>query len=112
MANTNNKKDPIAERLKQMNQSKEAMKNKPNVMQTIATGEEEKPDFMKMAEELEAQKEEKVSENSGYVKDTIYIREDLYKAMQALCIKQGDKKRHVNNSYEDYLSKMYKQMMK
>ena len=79
-------------------------------MQTIATGEEEKPDFMKMAEELESQKELK-SENDGYIKDTIYIREDLYRAMQAICTRQGDKKKNVNQAYEDFLTKVYKERM-
>lgn len=112
MAN-NTGKDLISERLKAMNTDKEQLKQeKPNVMQTIATGEvEEKPDFEKMAEVLESQKIEKVSENQGYIKDTIYIREDLYKAMQALCVKQGDKKTYVNMAYENFLTQEYKRRM-
>lgn len=103
-------KDLISERLKKMNEDKAALKEgKPNVMQTIATGEEEKPDFMKMAEVLEAQKEENVSALQGATKDTIYIRDDLYAAMQAICVKQGDKRKHVNAAYEMYLTHIYKQ---
>ena len=104
-------KDLISERLKKMNESKDSVKEKkPSVIQSIATGEEEKPDFMKMAEELESQKELK-SENDGYIKDTIYIREDLYRAMQAICTRQGDKKKNVNQAYEDFLTKVYKERM-
>lgn len=104
------KNDLLNQRLQEIQKDKEeADKNKPGVMQTIATGEEEKPDFMKMAEELESQKELK-SENDGYIKDTIYIREDLYRAMQAICTRQGDKKKRVNESYEQYLTKVYKDM--
>ena len=103
-------KDLITERLKQMNESKETLKkDKPNVVESIATGKEEKPDFMKMAEALEAQKGEKVSLLDNAVKDTIYIRKDLYSAMQSLCQKQGDKRKHVNAAYEMYLTHIYNQ---
>lgn len=106
------KNDLLNQRLQEIQKDKkETDKNKPGVMQTIATGEEEKPDFMKMAEELESKKELK-SENDGYIKDTIYIREDLYRAMQAICTRQGDKKKNVNQAYEDFLTKVYKESMK
>lgn len=107
-----NSKDLIAERLRRMNENNESLKpESKSVIDKIATGKEEKPDFEKMAEVLEAQKDPK-SENDGYVKDTIYIREDLYKAMQALCVKQGDKKFRVNSAYEMYLTKIYKELHK
>lgn len=105
------KNDLLSERLKAVQKEKEAdEKNKPGVVNTIVTGEEEKPDFIKMAEVLEAQKEERVSENSEYTKDTIYIRTDLFNALQALCVKQGDKKRLVNEMYEEFLTKKYKEL--
>ena len=104
-------KDLLADRLKEMNKKREELKHeKPNVVDTIATGNEEKPDFIKMAEVLESKKEEKVSENSAYTKDTIYIRNDLFKAMNALCVRQGDKKRLVNQMYEEFLTKKYKEL--
>lgn len=107
-----NKNDLLNQRLEEIKKSKEESdKNKPGVVQSIVTGEEEKPDFMKMAAELEAQKEERVSENLGYTKDTIYIRDDLFQAMQALCTKQGDKKKFVNQAYEEFLTKVYKERM-
>lgn len=105
-------KDLISERLKVLNQNNETLKNekKQNVVEKIATGKEEKPDFMKMAETLEAKKVESVSKNQDYTKDTIYIRDDLYAAMQSLCTKAGDKKKHVNAAYEMYLTKKYKEL--
>ena len=107
------KNDLLNERLKAVQKEKEAdEKNKPGVVNTIVTGEEEKPDFMKMAAVLEEEKEEKKSANEGYIKDTIYIREDLYKAMQALCVQQGDKKMLVNAAYEEFLTREYKRRMK
>ena len=103
-------KDLIAERLKAMNEGKKALKqDKPNVVQNIATGEEEKPDFEKMAAVLATQREEK-SVNDGYQKDTLYIRRDLFNALQALCSVPGDKKHHVNAAYEMYLTKIYKDL--
>lgn len=106
------KNDLLNQRLKAIqNDKKETDKNKPGVMQTIATGEEEKPDFMKMAEELEAQKKERKSVNDTYIKDTIYIREDLFNALNALCVRQGDKKRLVNQMYEEFLTKIYKERL-
>lgn len=106
------KNDLLGNRLKTLQEQNKALKQeRPDVVQNIASGavaaEEEKPDFMKMAEALEAQKSERVSENEGYTKDTIYIRNDLYAAMQALCDKQGAKKAHVNAAYEMYLTHVY-----
>lgn len=106
-------KDLIAERLKAMNENKETLKQeKPNVVDNIVTGKVEKPDFLKMSEILEAKKKEEECPPSKdeYVKDTIYIRSDLHKAMNALCIHQGDKKMHCNKAYELYLTKIYKEM--
>ena len=107
-------KDLLADRLKEMNKNREALKQeKPNVVDSIATGKmDEKPDFMKMAEVLESKKEERKSELDGYTKDTIYIRTDLYNALQALCVRQGDKKRLVNQMYEEFLTKVYREKMK
>lgn len=105
------KNDLLNERLKAVQKEKEAAESgKPGVVNTIVTGEEEKPDFMKMAEVLETKKEERVSENEFYQKDTIYIRKDLFNAMNALCEKQGDKKKFVNQAYEEFLAKKYKEM--
>jgi hypothetical protein len=103
-------KDLIAERLKAMNESKEELKQqeKASVIDNIATGKEDKPDFMKMAGALEAQK--LASVNDEYIKDTIYIRADLFNFLQSLCKVPGDKKYHVNRAYEMYLTQIYKEM--
>lgn len=105
-------RDLIAERLKAMNEGKNALKqDKPNVVQNIATGEDEKPDFEKMAAILATQKEgQQKSVNEEYQKDTLYIRRDLFNALQALCSVPGDKKHHVNAAYEMYLTKVYKDL--
>lgn len=108
-----NNKNLIADRLKKINEDNESLKNdKPNVVDNIVTGKEEKPDFMKMAEVLEEKKRKEPGKNENYTKDTIYIRDDLYRAMQSLCINQGDKKYHCNAAYELYLSKIYNEKKK
>lgn len=106
-----NNKNLIADRLKKINEDNKSLKNdKPNVVDNIVTGKEEKPDFMKMAEVLEEKKRKEPGKNENYQKDTIYIRQDLYNALQALCINQGDKKKFVNEMYEDFLTKKYKEL--
>lgn len=108
------KNNLLSERLRNVQKEKEeiAEKSRPDVVSTIVTGEEDnKPDFMKMATALKKQSEEKKSSNDGFVKDTLYIREDLFNAMQALVLQSGDlKKNHVNAAYELYLTKMFKEM--
>lgn len=105
--------DLLKKRLQEINESKkENESNKPDVVNTIVTGKEEKPNFSEIAAQLEERKrklkEGETGANDGYVKDTIYIRKDLWEAMQALCIEKGDKKNHVNAAYEDYISKMHR----
>ena len=68
-------------------------------------------EMMRIAAELKKQKEEKKSSlNNDYVKDTIYIRSDIYEAFNALCIKQGDKKKYANEAFKDFVLKKYNQM--
>lgn len=76
------------------------------------TGEEERTelDYTRIAEEL-AERQKAVTErkglNDGYTKDTIYIRDDLYKAFNALCVERGDKKQFANEAIEDFIKKKY-----
>lgn len=105
-------RDLISERLKALNESKEDLKqdNKQNVMQTIATGEDEKPDFERFAASLDAQAES-VEITGTERKDTIYIREDLFRAMNAYVKYTGKTKKHiVNEMYEQYLEKAYREL--
>lgn len=76
------------------------------------TGTKGMEDKMKeIAAQLKKQKEEKQSSlNDEYVKDTIYIKREIYDAFNALCIKQGDKKKFANEAFADYVLKKYNQM--
>lgn len=104
------KNDRFKERLSGINDGSK-IENKKEVIQQIIHQEEETPDFSKIAEELALRhEEEKHSLNDGYVKDTIYIQEDIYKAFNALCVKRGDKKQFINEALAEYVAKRYKEI--
>ena len=75
--------------------------------------EQEAPDFAKIAEELQQRHEqEKRSLNDRYIKDTIYIEENIYKAFNALCTERGMKKQLVNEALADFVQKKYRELQK
>ena len=101
----------IQEKLKQMQTG--GQQDKKKVIDGIANPEVEKPDFAKMAEELQARHEQKKhSVNDGYVKDTVYVREDLYRAFNALATKRGMKKELMNEAIADFVLKKYKEIQR
>lgn len=68
-------------------------------------------DFKDIAAKLEARKKQEAKgENEGYIKDTIYIEETLYKSFNALCLKRGDKKKYTNQAIADFIKKKYKEL--
>ena len=102
-------KSRINERLSEL--QKTDAPDKSGLVPKLLHQQEEQTDLSKIAEELQKRHEEEaVGENEGYIKDTIYIREDLYKAFQALCLKRGDKKKHANAAYEQYILNEYKKL--
>ena len=103
----------------QINKRLEAMRKQENVnmpsavIDGIVHQEEEKTDFSKIAQELQERHEkEAVGANENYVKDTLYIESDIYKAFNALCVKRGDKKIHVNRALAEYVEREYKKLKK
>ena len=103
----------------QINKRLEAMRKKENesqptkVIDKIVNQEEVKPDLKKIAQELqERHQKEAVSANSGFIKDTLYIEEDVYRAFNALCVKRGEKKTRVNEALREYVEKEYKKIKK
>lgn len=89
-------------------------KNRESQAEMLAQMTEQKtdqPDFEAIAEELEERKrQEGKGENEGYVKDTIYIEENIYKSFNALCIKRGDKKKYTNQALAEFVAKKYKEL--
>lgn len=72
---------------------------------------DETPDFSAIAEELrKRQEEEKHSMNENHVKMTIYVREDIAKAMESLYLKRGDHNRIVNEAMAQYVEREYKRL--
>lgn len=106
----------INEKLKKIAESKTKNEGKQLQAQSemrsqMTEQKDDTPDLAAIAEEFKKRHEEKATgANDGYTKDTIYIEDALYEAMQALCLTRGDKKHHVNNAYRDYILKMHKQL--
>lgn len=99
------------QKLQEINQVGNKPEHKREVIQQIVHQEEDKPDFEKIAEELaQRHEEEKRSLNQGFVKDTIYIQEDVYKAFNALCTERGMKKQYVNEALALFIKKKYKEI--
>lgn len=88
-------------------------KSHEELLKQLADQKDDTPDFEKIAEELQRRhEEEKRSLNTGYVKDTIYIEENLYKAFNALCTERGMKKQYVNQALADFVQKKYREIQK
>ena len=106
------KNNKLQDRLAGLQQEKETIKgNSGKVISGIINQEQETPDFAKIAEELQQRHEEEArSLNHGYVKDTIYIEENIYKAFNALCTERGMKKQLVNEALADFVQKKYREL--
>lgn len=103
--------ETLEERIKRLQEEKEAAKaaNESKLVEEF-TGSEP-VSFEEIAKELEKRKDAEVkSKLTGFRKDTIYIREDIYAAFNALCIKQGQKKAYVNEALSDFIMKKYREM--
>lgn len=106
------KNNDMKNRLAGLQKEKEAIVGNPSkVINGIVNQEQESPDFAKIAEELQKRhEEEKRSLNDSYIKDTIYIEENIYKAFNALCTERGMKKQLVNEALADFVQKKYREL--
>ena len=69
------------------------------------------PDFAELAKKLEERKaQEAKGENEGYVKMTIYIREDIADGFNALITKRGQQKAFANEAFADFILKKSKEL--
>lgn len=99
------------DKLKDINPGNEKPEHKREVIHQIVHQEEDRTDFEQIAKELQQRhEEEKRSLNDNHIKDTIYIREDIYKAFNALCTERGLKKQYVNEAFEDFVKKKYREL--
>ena len=106
------KNNNIKSRLENIQKDKDIIKGNPGkVISGIVNQEQETPDFAKIAEMLEARKQEEAKgENDNHIKDTIYVEETIYRSFNALCVRRGDKKKFVNEALSDFVKKKVKEL--
>lgn len=106
------KNNKLQDRLAGLQQEKDTIKSNPGkVISGIINQEQDTPDFAKIAEMLEARKqEESKGENDNHIKDTIYVEETIYRSFNALCVRRGDKKKFVNEALSDFVKKKIKEL--
>lgn len=111
---SSNQKESTAERLERMKREKEAAREAAGGSDLVShlthesTGE---PDFGAIAEKLEARKAiEAKGENEGYVKMTVYVREDVARSFNALITKRGQQKEFCNQAIKEFVQKKTKEL--
>ena len=108
------KKETMQERIERLKREKEAAQSKESkstIISQLANETETTTDFEKITEEFKKLQENRLpGANEGYTKDTIYIKDSLYKAFNSLCVNRGDKKMYVNQAIEDFVLKKYKEL--
>ena len=107
-------KSSAAERLAAMKREKEAAAAKSDTSELVGqlTHEDSvEPDFTEIAKKLEErQATEKKGENEGFVKMTIYVRQDIAKAFSALITKRGQQKEFTNRALADVVAKKIREL--
>lgn len=109
-----NNKESVAEKLARL--QRESEKSTPEVAPTdfveqLSHESDGERDFSDIAQKLEERKAlEAKGENEGYVKMTIYIREDIAKSFNALITKRGQQKEFANQALKDFIEKKVKEL--
>lgn len=106
------KRETPQERVERLRREKEeAKRDNKTIIAQLTHEQDATADFEKITEEFQKLQENKLpGANEGYTKDTIYIKDSLYKAFNALCINRGDKKKFVNEAIEDFVLKKYREL--
>lgn len=111
---SNKKNETVQERLERMKRDKEASKVTAPTEELVSqlTHESDgEPDFSEIAKKLEERKaQEAKGENEGYVKLTIYIREDIAAGFNALITKRGQQKEFANEALKDFVQKKVREL--
>ena len=69
------------------------------------------PDFSELAKKLEERKAmEAKGENEGFVKMTIYIRQDIADSFNALITKRGQQKEFANQAFADFIQRKSREL--
>ena len=111
---TNKKTESVQERLERMKKEKEAAKAatpSDELVSQLTHESDGEPDFSEIAKKLEERKaQEAKGENEGFVKMTIYIREDIAKSFNALITKRGQQKEFANQAMADFVAKKIREL--
>ena len=68
-------------------------------------------DYNVLAAKIEAHKaKEAKSKNDGYVKMTIYVREDIANCFNKLCTERGQQREFTNEAFRDFIDKKAKEL--
>lgn len=103
------------ERLANLKKEQEAAKastpKDAELVNQLAHEHDGKPDFSELAQKLqERQEKEAKGENENHVKMTMYIRQDIYDAFNALITKRGQQKEFTNQALSDFIQKKAKEL--
>lgn len=110
------KKETVAEKLARLQrETGEASPVDPvqnaDLVAQLTHEEDGEPDFTEIAKKLEERKaQEAKGENEGYVKMTIYIREDIAASFNALITKRGQQKEFANQAFRDFVAKKVREI--
>lgn len=109
-------KETVAEKLARLQrESGEAAPADPiqnaDLVAQLTHEDDGEPDFSEIAKKLEERKaQEAKGENEGYVKMTIYIREDIAASFNALITKRGQQKEFANQAFRDFVAKKIREI--
>lgn len=91
--------------------AKKAAEKKNNLVGQLTHETDGEPDFAEIARKLQERKsQETQGENAGYVKMTIYIREDIAASFNALITKRGQQKEFANQAFADFVAKKVREL--
>lgn len=111
-----NKQESAIERINRMKREKEEAKaaqapETPDLVGQLTHEETGEPDFTELAKKLEERKaQEAKGENDGYVKMTIYIRDDIAASFNALITKRGQQKEFANQAFKEFVERKAKEL--
>jgi hypothetical protein len=101
------KNNDFMSQLGELGKDKEELKKKAYTIEDVTKDEPQEVDFAAIAAELEQQEEEVPGLNDGFVKTTLYLEENVFKAFQRLTTGRGEKKKAANEAISDWVLKEY-----
>ncbi len=109
------KKETTQERLERMKREREEAAKKTGeggqLVDQLTHKSDGEPNFADLARKLQQRQEQETKgENEGFVKMTIYIREDIAAAFSALVTKRGQQKEFANQALSDFVIKKAKEL--